>query len=55
MCSDIGDAKALAENIVAMRNQTSARLREMGENAYAYNKEHFDKRKLMDEMETFVG
>ncbi|SDB38562.1 Glycosyltransferase involved in cell wall bisynthesis [Pseudobutyrivibrio sp. YE44] len=55
MCSDIGDAKALAENIIAMRKQSDARLRELGENAYAYNKEHFAKRKLMDEMDNYLN
>jgi glycosyltransferase involved in cell wall biosynthesis len=53
MCSDIGDARALAENIIKMRNLSKDRLQEMGENAYAYNKEHFSKKKLMDEIDEY--
>lgn len=53
MCSDIGDAQALARNIIAMRNQSESRMTEMGENAYAYNKEHFSKKKLMDEIDVY--
>ena len=54
MCSDIGDAHALAMNIIAMRNLSASKLAEMGENAYAYNKEHFSKKKLMDEIDLYV-
>ncbi len=54
-CSDIGSASELAQNIISMRNQSKVRLREMGENAYAYNKEHFSKSKLMDIMDTYLG
>ena len=53
MCSDIGDARALADNIISMRNLPVTRLTEMGENAYAYNKEHFSKKKLMDEIDVY--
>ena len=53
MCSEIGDAHALAHNIIAMRNLSAARLTEMSENAYAYNKEHFEKKKLMDEIDEY--
>ncbi|SCZ78700.1 glycosyltransferase family 4 protein [Pseudobutyrivibrio xylanivorans] len=53
MCSDIGDAEALACNIIAMRNLSASRLTEMSENAYAYNKEHFSKKKLMDEIDEY--
>ena len=55
MCSDIGDARALAMNIIAMRNLPKDRLNEMGENALAYNSEHFSKKKLMDYMDTYLG
>lgn len=54
MCSTIGDARALADNIIAMKKQSATRLREMGENAYAYNKEHFSKAKLMDIMDRYL-
>lgn len=54
MCSDIGDAKALAMNIIAMRNLPKDRLNQMGENALAYNSEHFSKKKLMDYMDTYL-
>ena len=53
LCSDIGDAAALAHNIIKMRNLSADRLQEMGENAYAYNKEHFSKKKLMDEIDVY--
>ncbi|MCR5416413.1 MAG: glycosyltransferase family 4 protein [Pseudobutyrivibrio sp.] len=54
MCSDIGDEKALAANIIAMSALTSEKQREMGENAHAYNMAHFNKKTLMDEMEKFI-
>ncbi|SFN77472.1 Glycosyltransferase involved in cell wall bisynthesis [Pseudobutyrivibrio sp. UC1225] len=53
LCSDIGDAEALAKNIIRMRSLPEKYLQEMGENAYAYNKEHFEKKKLMDEIDEY--
>ena len=53
LCSEIGNARALAENIIRMRSMPKNYLREMGENAYAYNKEHFSKKKLMDEIDVY--
>lgn len=53
MCSDIGDAVGLAKNIIAMRNLSATRIRELGENSYAYNKEHFSKKKLMDDIDVY--
>jgi len=54
MCSDIGDAKALAENIIAMSKMTEDKLNEMGVNALNYNKVHFEKSKLMDYMDGYL-
>ncbi|MBO6129199.1 MAG: glycosyltransferase family 4 protein [Pseudobutyrivibrio sp.] len=53
-CSDIGNARELAMNIIAMRNLPEARLREMGQNAFNYNKEHFSKKAIMDYLDTFL-
>ncbi len=53
-CCAIGSAEDLAKSIIYMRNQSKTRLREMGENAYAYNKEHFSKKKLMNQMDDFL-
>ena len=53
-CSDISNARELAMNIIAMRNLPEARLREMGQNAFNYNKEHFSKKAIMDYLDTFL-
>ena len=55
MCSDIGDAKELALNIIAMRNLAKDDLHKMGQNAFEYNKEHFSKKKIMDYLDTFLS
>ena len=55
MCSDIGDARALAKNIIAMRNLPKAQLKLMGQNALEYNTEHFSKKKIMDYLDTFLN
>ncbi|MCR4695259.1 MAG: glycosyltransferase [Pseudobutyrivibrio sp.] len=54
MASPLGDAQALAENILAMRDLGHERLLEMGDNAYRYNKANFDKEKLMDQICEFI-
>jgi glycosyltransferase involved in cell wall biosynthesis len=54
LCSDIGDAEGLAKNIIRMRSMPKQYIQEMGENAYAYNKEHFSKKKLMDEIDEYM-
>ena len=54
VCSDIGDATALAMNIISMRNMSKEKLKTMGQNALNYNKEHFSKQKLMDYQDTFL-
>ncbi|WP_033152140.1 glycosyltransferase family 4 protein [Pseudobutyrivibrio ruminis] len=55
MCSDIGDAEELAVSIVAMSKLSPERLAQLGENSRNYNKSHFDKKTLMDEMDAFIG
>lgn len=47
VCCEIGDADALAEGIKKLMNADS---KSMGLKARAYFEEHFDKKKLMDEM-----
>lgn len=54
MCSSIGDAEELAVSIVAMSKMTQERISEMGQNAFEYNKSHFDKKTLMDEMDRYL-
>ncbi len=55
MCSEIGNAEALAENIIKMRDLGRERLNEMGDNALVYNRVHFDKKTLMDEMDKWLN
>jgi glycosyltransferase involved in cell wall biosynthesis len=55
MCSDIGDAEELAVSIIAMSKLSPERLAQLGENSRNYNKSHFDKKTLMDEMDAFIG
>ena len=48
VCCEIGDAEALAEGIKKLMNADS---KSMGIKAREYFEEHFDKKKLMDEMD----
>lgn len=48
VCSPIGDAHALAEKIKEMMHMD---LQEMGAKGRTYFEEHFDKKKLMDQMD----
>lgn len=50
ICCEIGDAEQLAEGI---RKLTKSDLGSMRENSRKYYKEHFDKKKLMDQMERY--
>lgn len=50
ICSKIGDEKALSDAIVEMM---STDLREMSEKSRKYFEQHFDKQKLMNEMEAY--
>ncbi len=52
MCSEIGDAESLAETIIDFMNRSD--LAQMGENARKYCVEHFNKSKLMDEMDGYL-
>ena len=54
MCSDIGDAKELAENICKMAALSKERLMEMSENAKIYNDKNFNKKQLMDQMDSYL-
>ena len=54
MCSDIGDAEELAVSIIAMSHMPKERLEQLGTNAHMYNLEHFNKKKLMDEMDRYL-
>ncbi|MBQ7469912.1 MAG: glycosyltransferase, partial [Pseudobutyrivibrio sp.] len=54
MCSDIGDAKELAENICKMAALSKECLIEMSENAKIYNEKHFNKKQLMDQMDFYL-
>lgn len=52
MCCDIGDANALAELIRTMKDLN---LSEFGRNSREYCVEHFNKKKLMDEMDGYLN
>ena len=52
LCSSIGDAEALAENIIAISKE--AKLDAMASNARKYFEEHFLKEKLMDRFELYL-
>ena len=54
MCSAIGDAEALAKNIIAMCDLPEERLLEMGQNALEYNRKNFDKKTLMDQVDEYL-
>ena len=51
VCTEIGNAEKLADGI---RNMMKADSAKMGMNARAYFEDHFDKKKLMDEMDLFI-
>ena len=52
-CSPSGDAKALASSIEKMMSCSPQELQMMKTNARQYFEEHFDKKKLLDEMEQY--
>ena len=52
LCGAIGDAEALAQNIIAMAGET--KLDSMGKNAREYFEKHFLKEKLMDKFELYL-
>ena len=49
VCSPLGDENALADQIVALK--TGGQLADMSQNARRYFLSHFEKQKLMDEMD----
>lgn len=51
VCTEIGNAVALADGIRKMKESDSA---ESGKRARAYFEERFDKKKLMDEMDEYI-
>lgn len=55
ICTKIGDAEALAEGIRKIINLEKAEIYEMGNKSRAYFEKHFDKKKLMDEIEEYIG
>mgnify|MGYP002623303958 FL=1 len=55
LCSDLGDAAGLADNIITMRNYDKERLNKMCDNALVYNNKHFNKKILMDEMDRWLN
>lgn len=52
LCTEIGDEGALAEGIKTLMKINCP---DMGINARAYYKSHFDKTRLMDEMDVFIS
>lgn len=50
-CSSVGDVSKLADNLIKlMESDLSA----LGRNAYEYTNSHFNKKELMDELETYI-
>ncbi len=52
--SPVGDVKGLCDNIVKMMDMDPSELKTLGENSGKYAEEHFNKAKLMDEIETMI-
>lgn len=48
-----GDEEQLAEIIISMLHKTKAEVKELGKNAKKYSDSHFDKKKLMDQIELY--
>lgn len=55
VCSPIGNAEALADCIRTFSRLTQKELQDMKENGIRYSKKHFDKKKLMDEIEQYFS
>ena len=55
VCSPSGDADALAETITVMMKQTSEELQLMKNNSREYFEKHFEKQKLMNELEKYFN
>ena len=53
LCSEIGDAEGLAENIRAMKEMPLLKVNDMRNNARNYCEKYFEKKILMDEMDKY--
>lgn len=53
LCAEIGNAEALAKAVKEMIVRTD--LKTLGENAEKYSNEHFNKKRLMDQMDEYLG
>ena len=53
-CSDSGDSEGLANSIKKLLALDETERKQLSENALNYYKRHFDKTKLMDEMEAYI-
>lgn len=54
-CTPSGDEKALAQSVANMLECPQEERKRMGTNARAYFEKHFEKQKLMDEIEKYFG
>ena len=52
--SPVGDVKGLCDNLIKLMDMESAALKKLGENSGRYAEEHFNKAKLMDEIEEII-
>lgn len=55
LCSEAGDAEALAKNISMLSGKAQCELDLMGKNAKLYSDSRFNKQALMDEIDTYLG
>lgn len=55
MTCDLGDHRALAENIIKFINISPKKICDMRENALNYSRQFFNKNNLLDEMETYLN
>lgn len=53
VCAEIGNAKSLAQTIEQFMLRED--IKELGQNAYKYSLQHFNKKLLMDEMDGFIN
>ena len=52
--SPVGDVKGLCDNMIKMMDMDPSELKRLGENSGRYAEEHFNKTKLMDEIEEII-
>ena len=55
VCSDAGDAKGLAENIIKLVNLPNDEYRKMAQNAIKYYNKNFDKDSLLNRMDKWFS